>query len=147
MYCASLNKIEKTEFNKDSNLYFVDQEPGCEYWSSLNFHYKPYYYKGYFDCIELSKLLSNDCVTAISEYFEVDVETAEDILTGNINELEYVNDYGWLEWLEEIRVKCAVAMGYDGYKDSLGSINVYVVPIHGRETELSLVPYRCEHDT
>lgn len=71
--------------------------------------------------------------------FEVDEEAAEELLDGSTNEWDLENVTAELSWLlQGKRGECAVKMGYDGCEDEDEQGTVYIVPMQGRENELTL---------
>lgn len=98
-----------------------------------------YLYEADFNCIRASQLHDEEIINDIAERFSVDVDTAESLLDGSENEWNHGADgeYSW--WLQGKRGECAVKMGYDGCEDEDEQGNVYIVPMLGRESELTLV--------
>jgi hypothetical protein len=100
-----------------------------------------YVYKAEFNCIRSSQLQDKKIISDISEYFGCSEELAESLLDGSENEwcqdFDCDGDSSW--WLQGKRGECAVKMGYDGCEDEDEQGTVYIVPMVGREPELSLI--------
>ena len=101
-----------------------------------------YVFEADFNCVEASELFDDVIIKDIANYFDVDEETAESLLDGSKSEWDLDNfecegDDSW--WLQGKRGECAVKMGYDGCEDEDEQGTVYIVPMLGREHELTLV--------
>jgi hypothetical protein len=99
-------------------------------------------YEADFNCVSASQLHDEEIINEIANYFDVDAETAEALLDGSENEwnlegFECDGDDSW--WLQGKRGECAVKMGYDGCEDEDEQGTVYIVPMLGRESELTLI--------
>jgi hypothetical protein len=65
------------------------------------------------------------------------MEMAEALLDGREN-AEYLEaEDSW--WLQGKKGECAVKMGYDGAEDMDEQGTVYIIPMMGRENELTLL--------
>lgn len=97
-----------------------------------------------FDCVLACKLHDEEIIAEIADRFGCDLDLAESLL--DASELEWQQDFdcdsydSW--WLQGKRGECAVKMGYDGCEDEDEQGTVYIVPMFGRESELTLV--ECE---
>lgn len=98
-----------------------------------------YVYEADFDCISACNLEDDEIIAEIAEKFGVDSDTAEGLLDGSESEWDYGADAEDSWWLQGKRGECAVKMGYDGCEDEDEQGTVYIVPMSGREGELSLV--------
>lgn len=100
-----------------------------------------YVYEAEFNCIAASQLYDLEIVSEIAEYFDCDESLAESLLDASECEwnqhFECSSDDSW--WLQSKRGECAARMGYDGCKDSDEQGTVYIVPMLGREGELTLI--------
>jgi hypothetical protein len=100
-----------------------------------------YIYEAHFYCVRASELYDNDIVVEIAERFLCDQELAESLLDASADgweqEFEFTAEDSW--WLQGKRGECAVAMGYDGCEDTDEHGRVYIVPMSGRESELTLI--------
>lgn len=97
-------------------------------------------YEAYFNCTPVYKLFDDEIVAEIAERFEVDSDVAECLLDGSKSEWDLDGmdaDASW--WLQGKRGECAVKMGFDGCEDEDEQGTVYIVPMSGREDELTLV--------
>lgn len=100
-----------------------------------------YVYEADFDCVAAYELHDEEIIAEIAERFDCDLELAESLLDGR--ECEWNQDFecdaedSW--WLQGKRGECAVKMGFDGCKDVDEQGQVYIVPMSGRESELTLV--------
>ena len=103
-----------------------------------------YTFEADFNCVRASELHDDEIINQIAEYFNCDLELAESLL--DASESEWSQDFdcdgegSW--WLQGKRGECAVKMGYDGCEDEDEQGTVYIVPMYGRESELTLV--ECE---
>lgn len=98
-----------------------------------------YVYEAEFDCVRASQLYDAEIVAEIAAEFGVDEDTAESLLDGSDDAWEYGCDAERAWWLQGKRGECAVRMGYDGCEDQDEQGTVYIVPMEGREHELTLV--------
>ena len=100
-----------------------------------------YVYKAEFSCISASQLYDSEIVSEIADYFDCDESLAESLLDASECEwcqsFECSADDSW--WLQSKRGECAARMGYDGCKDADEQGTVYIVPMLGREDELTLI--------
>lgn len=100
-----------------------------------------YVYKAEFNCIAAYELHDETIITEIAEHFGCDEELAEALLDGSESEwnqeFDCDGDDSW--WLQGKRGECAVKMGYDGCEDKDEQGTVYIVPMTGRESELTLI--------
>jgi len=95
-----------------------------------------YVYEAYFNCVEASSLHDDQIITEIADYFDVNEDTAENLLDGSESEWDYDADGEDSWWLQGKRGECAVKMGFDGCEDQDEQGVVYIVPMTGRENEL-----------
>lgn len=98
-----------------------------------------YVYEASFDCVRVNQLHDDAIIFEIEAYFDVDAETAENLLDGSESEWDYECDTDKSWWLQGKRGECAVKMGFDGCEDTDEQGVVYIVPMFGREDELTLV--------
>lgn len=100
-----------------------------------------YVYEAEFNCILASQLHDDEIIADVASYFDCDVELAESLIDGSKSEFDQDFDCdgedSW--WLQGKRGECAVKMGYDGCTDTDEQGVVYIVPMLGRESELTLV--------
>lgn len=100
-----------------------------------------YVFEAEFDCVRASQLHDEEIISEIAEYFDCDLELAESLLDASESEwqqgFECDSDASW--WLQGKRGECAVKMGFDGCEDEDEQGTVYIVPMFGRESELTLV--------
>ena len=100
-----------------------------------------YTFEADFNCVMASELHDDEIINQIAEYFNCDLELAESLLDASESEWSQEFDCdgedSW--WLQGKRGECAVKMGYDGCEDEDEQGTVYVVPMFGRESELTLV--------
>jgi len=99
-----------------------------------------YVFEAEFNCISAHELHDNEIIEEIAEYFDVELELAEQLLDGSENEWDLESCDGessW--WLQGKRGECAVKMGFDGCEDEDEQGTVYIVPMLGRESELTFV--------
>ena len=134
MYHTSPTKITKINTNGIAGdcLFFSDDIYQMSAASTL-------VYEADFNCVSASQLHDENIITDIANFFSVDAETAERLLDGSENEWDYDCDGEASWWLQGKRGECAVKMGYDGCKDCDEQGTVYIVPMTGRELELTLV--------
>jgi hypothetical protein len=103
-----------------------------------------YTFEADFNCVRASELHDDEIINQIAEYFNCDLELAESLLDASESEWSQEFDCdgedSW--WLQGKRGECAVKMGYDGCEDEDEQGTVYIVPMFGRESELTLV--ECE---
>lgn len=137
MYHTSPNKIEAGSINNNgiagSCLFFSDDV----YQMSAA---SVYVYEADFDCVRARELYDAEIVARIAERFSCDEDDAERLLDGRSNEWDFDGcdgDDSW--WLQGMRGECAVKMGYDGCEDEDEQGTVYIVPMIGRENELTEV--------
>lgn len=139
MYHTSPNKI--TEGTIDSNgvagdcLFFSDDI----YVMTQSRSY--YVYEADFKCVRASQLWDETIIDEIANYFGCGLGLAESLLDASESEwnqdFDCDGDSSW--WLQGKRGHCAVKMGYDGCEDMDEQGVVYIVPMHGREKDLTLV--------
>ena len=100
-----------------------------------------YVYEADFDCVPAYELHDEEIIAQIAEYFGCDAELAEGLLDGSESEWsqDFACDGDMSWWLQGKRGECAVKMGYDGCEDEDEQGTVYIVPMLGREHELTLV--------
>jgi hypothetical protein len=98
-----------------------------------------YVYEADFNCVRASQLHDDQIIADIAERFGVDADTAEGLLDGSENEWDHGADGYDSWWLQGKRGECAVKMGFDGCEDSDEQGTVYIVPMTGRENELTLI--------
>ena len=98
-----------------------------------------YVYEADFDCIPACKLEDDEIIAEIAERFGVDTDAAESLLDASENEWDHDCDAEDSWWLQGKRGECAVKMGYDGCEDIDEQGTVYIVPVAGRENELTEV--------
>ena len=96
-------------------------------------------YQANFSCIDVSQLHDDAAISEIADYFGVNLDVAEALLDGSENEWDHGTDADGSWWLQGKRGECAVKMGYDGCKDRDEQGVVYIIPMLGRESELSLI--------
>ena len=134
MYHTSPSKIESGAINSfgiaGDCLFFSDEV----YKMSAG---EVYVYEADFDCVRASQLEDDEIIAEISDRFNVDTETAESLLDGSENEWDHGADAEDSWWLQGKRGECAVKMGYDGCEDEDEQGTVYIVPMTGRESELT----------
>lgn len=137
MYHTSPNKIEEGMINKlgvaGSCLFFSDNVYVMTASDTV------YVYEADFDCVRASQLHDEEIIEQIAAYFDVDAEIAEGLLDGSVSNWGYRSDSDSSWWLQGKRGECAVKMGYDGCEDEDEQGTVYIVPMLGRESELTLV--------
>lgn len=139
MYHTSPNEIKAGQINdlgiSGSCLFFSDNI----YCMSASDKIYVYEITG-LDCVSVSQLYSAEIIKEIQEWFNVDEDLAESLLDGSKWEFNIEGCTGedsW--WLQGKRGDCAVEMGHDGCKDVDEQGVVYIVPMTGREDELTLV--------
>ena len=99
-----------------------------------------YIYEADFNCIGASQLHDQEIIMEIADYLGCDQDLAEDLLCGS--ESEWDQDFecdaekSW--WLQGKRGECASKMGFDGCEDEDEQGTVYIIPMTGRESELTL---------
>ena len=98
-----------------------------------------YIYEADFDCIHVGQLYDERIVSEIAERFSVDEDIAESLLDGSENVWDHGADGDDSWWLQGKRGECAVKMGYDGCEDRDEQGTVFIVPMFGRESELTLI--------
>lgn len=96
-------------------------------------------YEADFNCVPAYKLHDEEIIAEIAEKFDVDADTAESLLDASENEWNHGADADSSWWLQGKRGECAVKMGFDGCEDEDEQGTVYIVPMTGRENELTLV--------
>lgn len=100
-----------------------------------------YVFEADFNCVSSFELHDDEIIAEISDYFGCDADLAESLLDASENEwnqdFECDADGSW--WLQGKRGQCAVKMGYDGCKDEDEQGVVYIVPMLGRESDVTLV--------
>lgn len=100
-----------------------------------------YIFEANFNCVAVRELHDDEIIARIAEYFDCDLELAESLLDASENEWEQDfdcdGDDSW--WLQGKRGECAVKMGFDGCEDSDEQGVVYIIPMIGRESELTFV--------
>jgi hypothetical protein len=137
MYHTSPNKIEAGTINTTgvagSCLFFSDDVYVMTASDTV------FTYEADFDCVRVSQLHDDEIIAEIAEFFGVDLEVAESLLDGSENEWAHGADAEGSWWLQGKRGECAVKMGYDGCEDEDEQGTVYIVPMLGRESELTLV--------
>lgn len=139
MYHTSPNKISDGMINRNGVagdcLFFSDDV----YVMTSSSTY--FVYEADFNCVRASQLHDDEIISEIAAYFGCDNELAESLLDGSENEwnqeFDCDGDDSW--WLQGKRGECAVKMGYDGCEDEDEQGTVYIVPMTGRESELTLV--------
>jgi hypothetical protein len=135
MFHTSPNKIELGMINNHgvagSCLFFSDRVYIMTASSTV------YVYEAEFNCIRASQLYDEETISRIAEYFYCDKELAESLLDGSHQAFDCDAEASW--WLQGQRGECAVKMGYDGCKDEDEQGAVYIIPMIGRESELTLV--------
>lgn len=139
MFHTSPSKIELGSINSNgvsgSCLFFSDDV------YTMTASKMVYVYEADFNCVSASQLHDDAIITRIAEYFGCDEELAESLLDGS--ESEWNQDFdcegsdSW--WLQGMRGECAVKMGFDGCEDEDEQGAVYIIPMVGRESELTLV--------
>ena len=139
MFHTSPSKIEIGSINNNgvsgSCLFFSDEI------YTMTASKEVYVYEADFNCVSASQLHDDAIIARIAEYFGCDEELAESLLDGS--ESEWNQDFNcdgsdsW--WLQGMRGQCAVKMGFDGCEDEDEQGTVYIVPMIGRESELTLV--------
>ena len=96
-------------------------------------------YEAEFNCVGVGELYDPDIISEIQHTFNVCVDIAERLLDGSDNEWNHEITDGELSWwLQGKRGECAVIMGFDGCEDIDEQGTVYIIPMIGREGELSL---------
>lgn len=96
-------------------------------------------YEADFDCVRVSQLYDEEIIADIADKFDVCEEVATELLDGSDSEWNYGADADSSWWLQGKRGECAVKMGFDGCEDEDEQGTVYIVPMKGRESELTLV--------
>lgn len=139
MFHTSPEKIEAGSINNNgianSCLFFSDEI------YTMTASKTVYVYEADFNCVSVHQLHDETIITRIAERFGCDECLAESLLDGS--ECEWNQDFdcdgfdSW--WLQGMRGECAVKMGFDGCKDKDEQGTVYIVPMSGRESELTLV--------
>lgn len=136
MYHTSPNKIEPGSIHAfgiaGDCLFFSDDV----YSMSAG---KVVVYEADFDCVPVDALEDEEIIIEIASRFNVDEETAESLLDGSENEWVHGADADDSWWLQGKRGECAVKMGYDGCEDEDEQGAVYIIPMTGRESELTEV--------
>lgn len=136
MYHTSPVKIEKGSINK------FGVAGDCLFFSSEIYRMSAasiYVYEADFNCVIVSELHDEEIISDIASYFSVDEEIAESLLDGSENEWAHGADGEDSWWLQGKRGECAVKMGYDGCEDGDEQGTVYIIPLTGREEELTLI--------
>lgn len=139
MYHTSPNKIVKGSIH-DHGIAGC-----CLFFSSEIYRMSAestYIYEANFNCIERSQPFDEEIIAQIADYFDVDTDTAEALLDGSKSEwdLDTFDTDGEDSWhLQGLRGQCAAKMGYDGCEDEDEQGTVYIVPMKGRESELTLI--------
>lgn len=136
MFHTSPNKIEKGTINK----YGIAGD--CLFFSDDVYRMSDaavYVYEADFNCVAASELWDDAIIAEIAARFGVDEDTAEALLDASENEWDHGADADGSWWLQGKRGECAVTMGYDGCKDTDEQGTVYIVPMTGREAELTLI--------
>lgn len=136
MYHTSPNKELKI------NKHGIAQD--CLFFSDKVYQMSPestYVYEADFDCVRASQLYDEAIISEIAEYFDCNLELAESLLDASENEwsqdFDCSAEASW--WLQGKRGECAVKMGYDGCEDEDEQGAVYIVPMFGRESKLTLI--------
>ena len=139
MFHTSPSKIEIGSINNNgvsgSCLFFSDEI------YTMTASKEVYVYEADFNCVSVSQLHDDVIIARIAEYFGCDEELAESLLDGS--ESEWNQDFNcegsdsW--WLQGMRGQCAIKMGFDGCEDEDEQGIVYIIPMIGRESELTLV--------
>ena len=138
MFHTSPKKIEAGSINKNGIacdcLFFSND---IYYMSSKS----SFVYEADFNCVDAFDLHDDAIISQISKYFDCDMELAEKLLTASASEWNQSFDCNGEDswWLQGKRGECAVKMGFDGCKDKDEQGTVYIVPMLGRELELTLV--------
>jgi len=136
MYHTSANKITDGMINGNGvagdclffsdNIYVMTASPTY------------YVYEADFNCVAASQLHDVEIISQIAERFDCDTDLAESLLDSSENEFNQSFDcdaeLSW--WLQGMRGKCAVIMGFDGCEDEDEQGTVYIVPMSGRESQL-----------
>lgn len=137
MYHTSPDPITEGTINEfgvaGSCLFFSDQV------YTMTASETVFVYEADFDCVRASQLYDAEIVAEIAAEFGVDEETAESLLDGSESEWDHDCDAEKAWWLQGKRGECAVKMGYDGCEDQDEQGTVYIVPMEGREAELTLI--------
>ena len=136
MYHTSPNKITEGMINKNGVagdcLFFSDDV------YVMTSSAKHYVYEADFSCVAASQLHDLDIIRQIADRFDCDIDLAEGLLDSSENEFNQSFDVDAEEswWLQGMRGKCALIMGYDGCEDQDEQGTVYIVPMEGRESQL-----------
>lgn len=135
MYHTSPVKIEKINKNGIAAdcLFFSDDVYKMSETSN-------FVYEADFDCVRASQLDDEEIAEEIADCFDVDIETARGLLDASESEWDLDccdAEKSW--WLQGERGEAAVKMGYDGCEDEDEQGTVYIVPMFGRESELTLI--------
>lgn len=136
MYHTSNNKIEAGSINN------FGVAGGCLFFSDSVYQMCDgvvYVYEAEFDCVHACQLHNDEIIAEIAERFDVDSEAAESLLDASENEWDYGADAEDSWWLQGKRGECAVKMGFDGCEDEDEQGAVYIIPMSGRENELTLI--------
>ena len=137
MFHTSPNKIEKININGIAQdcLFFSDDV----YVMTQSDTY--YIYEADFNCALACELYDEEIINEIAEHFDCDLELAEGLLDASENEWQQDFDCeaedSW--WLQGKRGECAKKMGFDGCEDEDEQGTVYIIPMLGREDELTLI--------
>lgn len=136
MYHTSPNKIEAGTINNFGTagdcLFFSDDVYSMSAGEVV-------VYEADFDCVRAIQLEDDEIIAEIAARFGVDEDTAESLLDGSESEWDHGSDADDSWWLQGKRGECAVKMGYDGCEDTDEQGTVYIVPMTGRENELTQV--------
>ena len=140
MYHTSPTKIEKGTINAKSAFHCAAD---CLFFSNEIYRMTEskeiFIYEADFNCVHVSELSNHDVINDIANYFDCDADLAESLLDGTANEWDYGADGDDSWWLQGQRGLCAKKMGYDGCEDEDEQGTVYIVPMSGREEELTLI--------
>lgn len=136
MYHTSPNKIEVGSINAfgiaGDCLFFSDDVYSMSSGEVV-------VYEADFDCIRANMLEDDEIIAEIAARFDVDEATAESLLDGSESEWGHGADAEDSWWLQGKRGECAVKVGYDGCEDTDEQGTVYIIPMTGRESELTEV--------
>ena len=98
-----------------------------------------YVFEADFDCVRASQLHDEEIITEIADMFDCSEDEAESLLDASGSEWDFCCDSEKSWWLQGKRGECAVKMGFDGCEDEDEQGTVYIVPMLGREAELTFV--------
>ncbi|MDE8603911.1 hypothetical protein M3I01_013490 [Marinomonas sp. RSW2] len=90
------------------------------------------------DFIDVSELYDEEVIKDICETLEVEEDDAERMLDGRDTAFDHGKDGEDDWWIQRIQGECAKKMGYKACKAFDEQGTVYIIPMLGRESELTL---------